>query len=364
MNSFKYPEDLPSSFNLSIMIMGGKEDVVSEIKNKLTIPNTVFLHAPIISEYEEKDWYEEALKISDIIVIIEDGYGNEFEIGNLIDTNKVIYVLPEGAYGKEMSEAYINHLMSTGRGAPFQPVNADDVVNVINEMNQKYNNNSSQRKDGERYVPMHIWGTPQFQEWYSNMKLVGNRLDDANLQYNLMKNGNIFIFSLHVSVWVSKEKRYKGNEVILSRRSISAILAYSKTKVVLIKEFRSPVSNAEGFVYELAGGSSFDDSVNPLVDACEEFYEEVGLRIDDISRFKKVESRQIAATLSTHQCHLYKLELTEDEIEKIKEIKALKEKTDCILDHAEHTYIEIVDKKDITSIPMDFATLGMIVTNL
>lgn len=364
MKSIQYPQCIPEAFSLSIMFVGGKEEFVNKIKKEINIPDTVFIEATIPVDSDSQDWNDEAMKMSDIIIFIEDGAMNDLEFGRHLESNKVIYVIPNGEYEGDISKKYLDQIAKTGRNKVYQPRTVEDVVNNVNEVNERFNLNKEPRVGANRYIPMHIWGTAQFQEWYGNLIKAGNRIDDANLQYHLMKRGNIFIFSLHVDIWVSKENRHKGNEVILSRRSVSSIMAYSDKHVVLIKEFRSPVSNDEGFVYELAGGSSFDNSVNPLVDACEEFYEEVGIRIEDINRFEKVETRQMAATLSTHRCHLYKLKLTEEEIGEILKIKEIKDRQTVILDDHEHTYIEVVEKDKVATLPMDFATLGMILSSL
>lgn len=48
------------------------------------------------------------------------------------------------------------------------------------------------------------------------------------------------------------------------------------TEIIVIKEFRSPCRNGDGFVYELPGGSSFKPTSDVLQTAADELFEETG----------------------------------------------------------------------------------------
>ena len=225
---------------------------------------------------------------------------------------------------------------------------------------------SIKRTGGEVYVPAYIWETAQFQSWYKDLIKSGNRLEKADVLYHFTTpSGFVFSYMMHVSIWVESEKRFKANEIIVSRRNVSNVIAYTDDKIVLIKEFRSPVSNDEGFIYELPGGSSFDDALDPLENARTEFFEEAGFYIEDKSRFRHVSDRQLAATVVTHKANLYAIKLTDDEIEKIEEIgKEKHENTTTIGDNHEHTYTIVIKKEDLFKLPVDFSTVGMIYSAL
>ena len=124
-----------------------------------------------------------------------------------------------------------------------------------------------------------------------------------------------------------------------------------------MKEFRSPVSNKEGFVFELPGGSSFDD-ISYQENAQTEYFEEVGLMIEDKTRFVKVSQRQLAATFGTHISHLYSVKLNKEEFLKLKEI-SLEEKA-LGMHNDEITYVILVKEKDLYNVPVDYSTIGMI----
>jgi 8-oxo-dGTP pyrophosphatase MutT (NUDIX family) len=181
------------------------------------------------------------------------------------------------------------------------------------------------RTDGERCVPLHIWRTASFQNWYQHLINAGNRLDSARVEW-VFRVGParqfIFAWVLHVDVYIAAEGRHKTNEVVIARPDISAILLYERrtplgdSRIVLVKEFRSPVSNNKGYVFELAGGSSWKMNQNPIEVAVEECHEEVGLRLEP-DRFTLHQARQLAATALSHRAHLFSAELTSTEIDEV-----------------------------------------------
>ena len=220
------------------------------------------------------------------------------------------------------------------------------------------------RKDGETKVPLFIWNSPQFQGWYADLKLAGNSLVDAKVLHSFkIKNKFLLSYVMWVNVWVAAENRYKSNEFVFSRKNISTIVAYRLTKdsveVVLVKEFRSPVSTPEGYVYELPGGSSFETAENPLVTAQHELEEECGLHIDDVSRFKLAGTRQLVATLSTHKGSVYYIELTALEMDALRKKQRLGE-INGVVEDTERTMVYILNLKNIADVPVDHSTLGMI----
>ena len=127
------------------------------------------------------------------------------------------------------------------------------------------------REHGETNVPLHIWRTVTFQNWYKDLKSAGNVLKKARVQWiwrsyeKSKSNANDsaerkwfpFLWALHVHIHITSENRDKEHEVILSRNDISAVVLYKRgktvedTQVVLVKEFRSAVSNSDGYVWEL-----------------------------------------------------------------------------------------------------------------
>ena len=318
-------------------------------------------------------WEEEARERADVILFwvdrnIEEGFlglTTNTEFGMDLATSKVFYGRPDSSDKvRYLDKMYQKFLVSSGRRTKSGCIAnsmrqiADDVVDYLNSFKK------TERTGGETYIPLHVWNLPNIQSWYKSLLESGHKLESAKVRYEFMRRNNLFLVTLHPKIWIPEENRYKGNEIIISRRDISSILAYTDDEVVLVKEFRSPVNNKEGYVYELAGGSSFDEGMNPLENAREEFWEEVGVYISDINRFHKLDERQLLSTVSTHKAHLYGIKLEKEEMEKIKEIAKIKEKQTVILDDDEHTYIIVSKKEDIAKLPIDFATMGMICSQI
>ncbi|WP_271219158.1 hypothetical protein [Streptosporangium carneum] len=175
------------------------------------------------------------------------------------------------------------------------------------------------RSGGEREVPLPIWHTPTFRRWYAVQRAVGNRLVSARPVWSFhARSGPLFFWALHVSVHVAAENRTKDNEVVLSRPDTTNVLLYRRgaspgeSLVVLVREYRSPGTAADGFVHELPGGSGGEGTTSAL--AVTEVWEETGFQLDP-ARLRHHGHRPVAATLSVHHAHLYSAELTEDELE-------------------------------------------------
>ncbi|OGZ07461.1 MAG: hypothetical protein A3C93_03155 [Candidatus Lloydbacteria bacterium RIFCSPHIGHO2_02_FULL_54_17] len=226
----------------------------------------------------------------------------------------------------------------------------------------------AERSDGEREVPLYIWRTPHFQAWYQAQKNAGNRLDGARV-LSVFRVGKkkelIFLFVLHVNIYVKSENRNKTNEVVVSRPDISSILLYhpgktsAETEVILIKEFRSPAATTDGNVWELPGGSASRPGIEPPENAVEELREETGFTIDPF-RFKMHAPRQLAATLSTHKAHLFSARITKEELEWFRREKGVAHGDG---EFSERTYVEIKTVREILDSPNpDWTTIGMIMS--
>lgn len=344
-------------------------------KNKFD--GTIFIPVPKERFYGKDDspdwtydnqveWECKARNVSDIILFwiprdIKNGmpaFTTNIEFGEDIHSGKIIYGRPDNAEKCRYLDKRIVEIK-------------ENVFNDLNELIQ-YGitklGKGSIRIDGEVNVPLFIWNTEQFQSWYSSLKNNGNKLVDAKLLHHVkFSNGYLFSFTLWVNVWVENEQRFKSNEFVFSRKDISVILPYYKenneTYFVAVKEFRSPVRNNSGLVYELPGGSSLKPGVDHIINAQHELSEEIGLHVDDVSRFQYVDTKQLCATLSSHVSSLFKIELTKNEFEFIK--KSINEnKTFGLQEDTEIIYLEIIKLKEIMKYPFDFSMIGMILGSL
>ena len=229
------------------------------------------------------------------------------------------------------------------------------------------------RSGGEREVPLFIWEKPEFQSWYKAQTGAGNRLDGCKVVWTFRVGKNkerLFLWALHVDVWIAAEDRHKTNEIVLFRPDISTIVAYTvpekslhdllTTKmldatVVIVKEFRSPAVTEDGYIRELPGGSALKGNKDPLEVAAEELEEETGLTVDS-RRFRFVDARQIAGTLSAHYAHVFAIELTPEEMKRLQDdtgVHGLEEDT-------ERTYVEAYHIIQLLQGDVDWANMGMI----
>jgi 8-oxo-dGTP pyrophosphatase MutT (NUDIX family) len=234
-----------------------------------------------------------------------------------------------------------------------------------------YSPKRTSRMDGERYVPLQIWTTPAFQDWYNALTSHGNRLEEAQQKwlFQMPKARLVFSWVLWVKVWIESEGRYKENEWIFARSDISCVALYHEpgyaesiedTEVVLIREFRSPCRNkVDGMVVELPGGSSLKPGQDPLQVASDEVREETSLEIP-AERFHFEGNRQMVATLSTHHAHLYSATLTAGEMEEAK-LLANYGTSFGVEDDSERTYVEVRTVRDILHAEdIDWSMTGMI----
>lgn len=283
------------------------------------------------------------------------------EWGAWCDSGKVVFGAPADAEKVDYQKHYAKKLC----------VPASDTLEGVAKTALDMIGDGGLRTDGEREVPLYIWKNNSFQKWYEALRLAGNRLDGARVKWvcRVGKNKDIiFCWALHVNVYVAIEKRNKVNEVVISRPDTAMIVMYRKDEIaedsdiVLIREFRSPVSNQSGFVWEVPGGSSFKSEQNALDVIVAECLEETSFKISDPSRIRVHEARQLAATFSGHRAYLFSMEITRQDLEYMKSQKGVPHGN---IGDSEMTYVEVVKLKDIlNSEDVDWSVLGMILSVL
>ncbi len=309
---------------------------------------------------DQVNWECEARDIADIILFWVPrsisgkmpGFVTNIEFGEDLATSKVVYGRPPEAEKCKYLDKRFQDL-----GFPVHETLENTLSHAIRILGD-----GEFRENGEIYVPLFVWKSKQFQSWYKNLKASGNTLCSAKVFYNFkLPNEQLFSFIMKVKIWLNNESRFKENEFIFSRTdTVQSVLYYKDLngiKIVLVKEFRSPVNNDEGYVYELPGGSSLDFTKNDIDILKSEIEEETGLEIKDQSRFIFISKKQSLATVSTHQSSLYKVELTDIEYSEL--LKNIGKNYGC-KEEGENTFIEIVDLKDITRYPLDYSMIGMI----
>lgn len=294
-------------------------------------------------------------------------YTTNVEFGDDYKTGKVFYGRPNGA----PKTRYLDQIFksSAPRDNMIHETLEDTILSTL-----KYLDVGALRRGGEVSVPLHIWKTKQFSEWYKSQRLSGNSLVDSEVLFTFWvgdKKEILFSYVMWVNVWIGKEQRFKSNEFVFSRTDISSIVAFYEptdnfedVEVVLVEEFRSPARNKNSKVVELPGGSSTNDKLDPLTVARDELYEETGLFIRDTDRFIHVDNRQISGVLSSHICNVYAIELEKNEIDKIK----LLEQNNVVLGEAAHDekssserlHVRVRKVSDLDETEIDWANLGII----
>jgi len=366
-------DKIPESWSKSIFLAGPSsrdsiEDITDWRKETCNILNrkgydgVVFIPEPFKGDYKDQiEWEQTCLNMADCILFWVPrneklpGFTTNVEFGEWMKSGKVILGYPKDAYKMR----YLDYKAKKYK-VPIENTLEETINSVLN-----YIGDGSYRKDGERFIPIQVWKSNQFKSWYSDLKAGGNRLESAYLEwvFKVGKNKELLLsYILHADIYITKEKRQKTNEFVFSRTNISSLVAYKpsydifSTEILLIKEFRTTVSNKEGYVYEIPGGSSKDSTESMSEVIVHELEEETGLKINK-NRLEKLESRQLVATLSSHKSFLYKVELTDKEINEMKNDKNIH----GVEEDTERTYVEVKTLKEILSDNLvDWSNLGMI----
>lgn len=328
-------EQIPNNETKSIFLAGPTSRSLNmtewrtqalEILKKLGYDGTVYIPQERSGNFDpstlEKqiDWEYKCMCACDAIIfwipreMREDfemiGLTTNVEFGRFLNSNKLFCGSPKDA--KKMD--YLK-IISKNK------FNWHESLEELIKSTVDYLGDGVYREGIECLIPMHIFKSKQFQDWYQSHKKNGNKLTDFHSEYEFVmpKMKKLFLTIFKPDVWIKGENRIKDNEFVVARSNMSYICAYHKNtngqaEVLLCDEFRTPAVNEESRIYELIGGSSFNPSDDELEVACHEFEEETGVAISK-DRFKKIDIKQSAGTLCSHQIALFAIELTDEEID-------------------------------------------------
>jgi 8-oxo-dGTP pyrophosphatase MutT (NUDIX family) len=273
------------------------------------------------------------------------------EWGWLKDSGRAVFGSPDDAVKVRYQREY-----ARDQGVPLASSQAEAVGIALRRIGR-----GESRSAGERDVPLLIWRTPSFRQWYSAQSAAGNTLLSARIVWTFRSDtdGAVVYWAARVAVAIAAEGgRVKANEVVLSRPEVSAVVLYRPAasprdvSLVLVREFRSPAASSDGYVHELPGGSGSSD---PTETALAEVREETGLTIP-ASRLRRHAVRQVAATVSAHRAHVYAVELTEDELAALRA-----DPGPFGAGGRERTFVEVTTYGELLADErVDWTTLGMV----
>lgn len=339
-----------------------------------------------VSDYDHQvKWEDLAMARADVLLFYVDrrnglqGLTTNIEFGRYLDSGRMVYGRPNDAentrYLDEQVRKRKRRVCADMPGVTLPNGLQHSLKQCVYEALDRLREGAF-REGPEVLVPLLFWRAPQFQDWYRN--LGNNELrgfePKAVITFNTSRSihnndGFLFGFSAWVNVYITDEQREKSNEWIFSRTYTSYVVPYfvdpktGEHKYVLVREFRSPANNPQGYVYELPGGSSTDGKdISPYVNAQKEVEEETGIKIDDISRFRFLGNRQTFATFSTNKIFATAVELTPAEFQQVQH--AVQQGTVFGENDEERIKLFIVTESDLVddydSFPVDYTTLGII----
>ena len=364
-----------------------RHDVLEELE-RIGYGGHVFIPMPIGSFYGETvsgavadydhqiEWEDAAMMRADVILMWVDrtstlrGMTTNIEFGRYLDSGRLIYGRPENADGCR----YLDEQIKKRRKEAYSTITA-----IVKEADWRLRD-GAERTGGEVLVPLVIWNSKQFQDWYTHMfsgDSQGNELRGfdiktilcfSNRRSKITDERSLFGFAAHVNIWVEREQREKSNEWIFSRTATSYVVPFyidpktGEYNYVLIREFRSPANNTSGYVYEFPGGSAPDESLEPLENAKQELKEETSIDIEDVSRFFIAGKRQTFATFSTNTIFTVGIQLTKEEFEKAKQLS--RDEVQLGADDGERIKLFIATEKEILradeeDVIVDWSSIGM-----
>jgi 8-oxo-dGTP pyrophosphatase MutT (NUDIX family) len=309
-------------------------------------------------------WELDAMRRADLILFwvpaereTLPAYTTRIEFGLQVNSGKIILGIPQDAYKTH----YMEQLAKKYRIAVYGTLE-ETVKAALTTLS-----GGGKRSGVECLIPLDIWRTAHFQQWYRTQTSAGHTLEDIqNVEWVFRVGANrafpLFI-ALHVAIKVRGEDRIKSNEAVIIRPSLVSICAYcpgdtsADDRFILVKEYRTSVMNAQGFVFEFPGGSSWQPGDDPMPVAMDEFAQETGIRLTR-ERFQILDRRQIAATMIANEALLVAVRLEPAEMEAIVARQGAIHGNSI---ETERTTLQVLTRQQmIEGQLVDYATLGQL----
>ena len=313
---------------------------------------------------QQIEWELEAMRRSDVLLFwvpaekdLLPAYTTRIEFGLQVHTGKVVLGIPQDAFKTH----YMERLAKKYRIAAHGTLE-ETVQTALTKLST-----GAERSGPECLIPIDLWRAPHFQHWYAAQTSAGHALVDVpNIEWvfrvGVDRAFPLFI-ALHVAIKVCGEDRIKSNESVIIRPSMVTVCAYcpgatrADDQFILVKEYRTSVINAEGFVLEFPGGSCWQPGIDPIEVAMDEFAQETGIRLTR-ERFQLLERRQIAATMIANEAHLVAVRLEPGEMENIVARQGAIYGNSM---ETERTTVQVLTRQQILEGRLvDYATLGQL----
>ena len=279
------------------------------------------------------------------------------EFGLQVNSGKVILGMPQGAYKTHYMKQLAKKYWIAVHGTLEETVEA--ALTTLG--------GGAKRSGVECLIPLDVWRTAHFQQWYRTQTSAGHTLEDIqNIEWvfrvGAARAFPLFI-ALHVAIKVRGEDRIKSNEAVIIRPSLVTVCAYcpgatsAEDRFILVKEYRTSVMSPQGFVFEFPGGSSWQIGDDPIAVAMDELAQETGIRMAR-ERFQILERRQIAATMIANEAVLVAVRLEPAEMEAIVARQGAIHGNSM---EAEHTTLQVLTRQQMMQGGLvDYATLGQL----
>lgn len=313
---------------------------------------------------QQMDWELEAMRRSDVLLFwvpatkdAMPAYTTRVEFGLELRSGKMVFGAPRKTY----KTRYLRELAKKYNVASHHTLE-ETIEAAFTKLGR-----GAKRSGPECLIPLELWWTPHFQQWYAAQTSAGHVLEEVQNVEWVFRVGPQrtfpLFFSLHVAIRVHSENRVKTNEVVIIRPSMVTVCLYcwgnvrENDRFLLVKEYRTSALNEQGFVFELPGGSSLKPDVDPQDLVVEELERETGIQLTR-DRFHVIGRRQIAATMIANAALLVAARLESSEMDRI---AARHGEVHGNTSETERTYMHVFTRKQILEGNLvDYATLGQI----
>lgn len=262
---------------------------------KATIPDAVF------------EWQRQARKISDIVLIDLEGEGGVSSAGTREEAERhtPLAKAVTAISAAQQTDPLVLRMLE--RNTPvvigLRPA-VDEAVRLIGP--------AVERRDGERFVPIQIYRTPQFKNWLDGHKANGSYLLDADVLWvHRFTPDKLFGFAIHFAIKNHIDGEIKDIEFVVFRPDMSHVVPIFPNVhdpedpwIISVTEFRSANTARLGAVEPPGGSPKLGSSLTNLEVGREELGQETGIWLDP-SRFFNIGSYQAASTITAHRVHVH-----------------------------------------------------------